>query len=212
MLAHPLRLSLLELFAEAPRTTKQAADRLGLPPTRLYHHVAALERVGLVRVRERRQNRGTIEKHYEAVARGFEADPSQLAQGRGKAARQAAARLATESMAALAMGILERAGDQLLASLDATNVADLDPEDARRPLALQATIIATPERVVEMRSELLAVIERWRARTKGNKEIGKEGTMRASLTILLAPEAAAGTTAPGRRTSGSGGRKPGGGT
>src|SRR5688500_12780964 len=64
VLAHPLRFRLLELFAETPRTPKQAAERLGVPPTRLYHHVAALERVGLVRVKETRKNRGAVEKHY----------------------------------------------------------------------------------------------------------------------------------------------------
>src|SRR3954465_12169178 len=68
-LAHPLRLRIMELFAEAPRTTKQVADLLGQPPTRLYHHVAALERAGLITLRETRKNRGTVEKWYEAVAR-----------------------------------------------------------------------------------------------------------------------------------------------
>ena len=42
-LSHPLRLRLLELFAERPRTTKQAAEALGEPTTKLYHHVAAHE-------------------------------------------------------------------------------------------------------------------------------------------------------------------------
>src|SRR5437764_897549 len=68
-LAHPLRLRLLELFAEAPRTTKQVADLLGEPPTRLYHHVAALERAGLLRLTATRKNRGTTEKWFEAVSR-----------------------------------------------------------------------------------------------------------------------------------------------
>src|SRR5438128_4537285 len=68
-LAHPLRLRIIELFAEAPRTTKQVAELLGQPPTRLYHHVAALERAGLLRLVETRQNRGTTEKWYEAAAR-----------------------------------------------------------------------------------------------------------------------------------------------
>src|SRR5215470_15863362 len=71
-LAHPLRLRILELFAEAPRTTKQVADLLGEPPTRLYHHVAALERAGLLKLKETRKNRGTVEKWYEAVARSFD--------------------------------------------------------------------------------------------------------------------------------------------
>src|SRR5215831_19283708 len=74
-LAHPLRLRLVELFAEAPRTTKQIADLLGEPPTRLYHHVAALERAGLLRLKETRQNRGTVEKWYEAIARSFDPPP-----------------------------------------------------------------------------------------------------------------------------------------
>src|SRR5438874_10330090 len=70
-LAHPLRLRLLELFAEQPRTTKQVAELLDQPPTRLYHHVAALERAGLLRLTETRKNRGTTEKWYEAVARSI---------------------------------------------------------------------------------------------------------------------------------------------
>src|SRR5437899_3090059 len=67
-LAHPLRLRIMELFAESPKTTKQVAELLGEPPTRLYHHVAALERAGLVVLKETRQNRGAIEKWYASVA------------------------------------------------------------------------------------------------------------------------------------------------
>src|SRR6185295_7812601 len=68
-LAHPLRLRMIELFAETPRTTKQVAGILGQPPTRLYHHVAALERAGLLVLKETRQVRGATEKWYEAAAR-----------------------------------------------------------------------------------------------------------------------------------------------
>src|SRR5436305_2339439 len=79
-LSHPLRLRLLELFAERPRTTKQAAEALGEPTTKLYHHVAALERAGLVRLRETRQNRGTTEKYFEVTQSQFltKADPALL--------------------------------------------------------------------------------------------------------------------------------------
>src|SRR3954453_6620842 len=70
-LSHPLRVRLLELFAEGPRTTKQAAEALGESPTKLYHHVAALERAGLVRLRETRQNRGTTEKYFEGTESQF---------------------------------------------------------------------------------------------------------------------------------------------
>jgi DNA-binding transcriptional ArsR family regulator len=75
-LAHPLRLQLLEIFAAEECTTKQAALRLGERPTRLYHHVAALERAGLIRLQRTKPNRGTTEKYYRAVSPFFEVDPA----------------------------------------------------------------------------------------------------------------------------------------
>jgi DNA-binding transcriptional ArsR family regulator len=74
VLADPLRVRMLEQFGEE-RTTKQVAEMLGQPPTRLYHHVAALERMGLVRLTRTQQRRGALEKYYLAVARTFSADP-----------------------------------------------------------------------------------------------------------------------------------------
>jgi DNA-binding transcriptional ArsR family regulator len=73
VLADPLRIRILEAFCEE-RTTKQVAELLGEKPTKLYHHVDALERVGLIALSRTRQNRGTVEKYYLAVARTFRAD------------------------------------------------------------------------------------------------------------------------------------------
>jgi DNA-binding transcriptional ArsR family regulator len=74
VLADPLRIRILEELCTAERTTKQVAERLGEKPTKLYHHVEALERVGLIRLARTRQKRGTIEKYYIAVARQFRTD------------------------------------------------------------------------------------------------------------------------------------------
>ena len=74
VLADPLRLRILEELCKEERTTKQVAQILGEKPTKLYHHVEALERVGLIRLTRTRQNRGTIEKYYLAIARAFRAD------------------------------------------------------------------------------------------------------------------------------------------
>ena len=74
VLADPLRIRILEELSTAERTTKQVAQRLGEKPTKLYHHVEALERVGLIRLARTRQKRGTIEKYYIAVARRFRTD------------------------------------------------------------------------------------------------------------------------------------------
>jgi DNA-binding transcriptional ArsR family regulator len=75
ILADPLRVRILEALGQE-RTTKQVAAALGEKPTRLYHHVLALEGVGLIRRTRTRQNRGTVEKYYQAVARAFRADSS----------------------------------------------------------------------------------------------------------------------------------------
>ena len=67
-IADPLRQQLLNRFAREPATTKQVAVALGLKPTRLYHHVAKLEKCGLIKLVETRPVRGTTEKYYQASA------------------------------------------------------------------------------------------------------------------------------------------------
>src|SRR6516164_1151744 len=64
-LAHRLRL--VEEFAGQARTTMQVAEAMGEPPTRLYHHVNALERAGILRLARTRQVRGTTEKYFEVA-------------------------------------------------------------------------------------------------------------------------------------------------
>ena len=75
VLADPLRLRLLEALCSEARTTKQVALLLDEKPTRLYHHVEALAKAGLIRLCDTRQVRGTVEKYYLAVAKTFRADP-----------------------------------------------------------------------------------------------------------------------------------------
>ena len=74
VLADPLRIRILEELCREERTTKQVAKLLGEKPTKLYHHVDALARVGLIRLARTRQNRGTIERYHIAVARQFKGD------------------------------------------------------------------------------------------------------------------------------------------
>lgn len=74
-LADPLRQSVLGAFCGEPKTTKQVAEGLGEKPTKLYHHVERLERVGLLKLVEKRQNRGTVEKYYQAVGKKFAVHP-----------------------------------------------------------------------------------------------------------------------------------------
>jgi DNA-binding transcriptional ArsR family regulator len=78
VLASPTRLRILEAFGQSVMTTKQMALHLGEKPTRLYHHVDALEEAGLVRLVRTKKNRGTTEKYYAAVAKEFMVDRGYL--------------------------------------------------------------------------------------------------------------------------------------
>jgi DNA-binding transcriptional ArsR family regulator len=73
-MAHPLRMQLLEAFSHKPMTTKQVAELLVERPTKLYHHVDTLERVGLIKLVRTKKKRGTVEKYYQTVARTFSVD------------------------------------------------------------------------------------------------------------------------------------------
>ena len=139
-LAHPLRLRMLELFAEQPRTTKQVAELLGQPPTRLYHHVAALERAGLLVLKETRPNRGVVEKWYEAVARQMSAGGSAAAPRATKSARRA-----------VAMTVLEQTRQEMIAASSGGST---------EPVMLVRLIVAgSAEMMPTVRKRLLAAVK-----------------------------------------------------
>ncbi|HMC42849.1 MAG TPA: helix-turn-helix domain-containing protein [Acidimicrobiales bacterium] len=75
-LADPLRIRILEETVEEPRTVKQLAQVLDVPPTRLYYHVKILQRNRLLRVHNRRMVGSIQERSYLATARNWIADPS----------------------------------------------------------------------------------------------------------------------------------------
>lgn len=139
LLADPLRLRLIHAFAKQPRTTKQVAESLGLPATRLYHHVGQLEEAGLLRLTGTRPVRGTVEKYYQTVARRFVAAPGVFAgEGAGGSARE------------LGLHVL----DQARADLAALTPADADAADCA-PVIARATVLAPMPRMRELRARLL---------------------------------------------------------
>jgi DNA-binding transcriptional ArsR family regulator len=177
-LADPLRLRILGVFGRGPHTTKQAADQLGEKPTRLYHHVEALEKAGLIVLRETRPKRGTSERYYEAVATRFEVDHSLLS--------VSGAAPVAASLGATAESILALARDELL-RLPLTAPAGGECEESL-PLVLRAEITATPERIGQLGEQLLAVIDQARSACGGARD-RKEAEY--ALTIALVPKGAA---------------------
>ena len=177
-LAHPLRLRVLELFAEQPRTTMQVAGLLGEPPTRLYHHVNALERAGLLRLRETRAKRGTTEKWYEAVAQGFQSARA-TPRMRGRARQRA--------VTGLGLMVLEQARREFAAALG-------DPRGAR-PLVGRLVAAGSAAHIAAVRkrvSEFLLELRRdlpSEVPSRGGARAGSTPAEleRWSLTFALAP-------------------------
>lgn len=71
VLADPLRIRIIELVTHEPRTVKQVAAVLELPPTKLYYHIKLLEEHGLIRVVDTRIVSGIVEKQYQATALSY---------------------------------------------------------------------------------------------------------------------------------------------
>jgi hypothetical protein len=165
----------MELFAETPRTTKQVADLLGEPPTRLYHHVAALERAGLLRLKETRQNRGTTEKWFEAAnwTMGSPDVPPVGAPPRSK--RESAARRA------LAMSVLTQSRQEMVAAM-----ALLGRE---RPILWRMVIVATAAELGQLRRRLFNILKEIREEFESDdpKASAAAEVDRWALTLTFAP-------------------------
>ena len=75
ILADPLRIRILEAFCEE-RTAKQVAEFLGEKPSKLYHHVDALERVGRKReLNEIREKLNALIKSIMAIGDAEDEEP-----------------------------------------------------------------------------------------------------------------------------------------
>ena len=171
-LAHPLRLQLLELFADRVRTTKQAAEALGEAPTRLYHHVATLERAGLVRLCRTRRVRGATEKYFEVVASGpgaFQARP-----GRWKGGAR--------DHAALGVLLFDQARNDLVRALAACGEGETPDLVAAR-----GVMHLSPAQVARLKSEIARILRRLGEGPAAGGKRARDGRRRYSLTIALIP-------------------------
>jgi DNA-binding transcriptional ArsR family regulator len=69
---HPVRMGILDLLAEKKLTVSDVAKKFGVHPATITHHFKLLEKVGLVKLVEKRDAGRNIEKYYRAVAHNFE--------------------------------------------------------------------------------------------------------------------------------------------
>lgn len=168
-LAHPLRLRIMELFAEGPKTTKRVAELLGEPPTRLYHHVAALERSGLLKLTETRKNRGTVEKWYESISRTMGSG----AEGGGKGGTTAADRRA------IAMTVLEQSRAEV--------VNAMSRRGEEPPLVARLVMSAPPAMMPELRQRLYSFLKDIQAEFDCDDKSPVGDHERWAMTLTFAP-------------------------
>ena len=70
-ISDPVRGRVLDIIRHQPATAKQLADRLGVSPGAMGHHMKALEEAGLAQVVARRLVRGIVARYYTRTARIF---------------------------------------------------------------------------------------------------------------------------------------------
>jgi predicted ArsR family transcriptional regulator len=142
LLSDPLKLQLLQAFAEDAKTTKQVAAELGESITKLYRHVDALHDAGFLEIAGEQKKRGTVERTFRAVAQRFEADHSLFADddaGEG---------------VTTARDMLRAVEDEVLEA-----IASADPAKQREPIMMRLRCKASPERLAELRRTLDQWIE-----------------------------------------------------
>jgi DNA-binding transcriptional ArsR family regulator len=69
---HPVRMSIIDLLAEKKHTISEVAKKFGVHPATITHHFKLLQRVGFIKLVEKRDAGRNIEKYYRAVALNFE--------------------------------------------------------------------------------------------------------------------------------------------
>lgn len=79
----PMRVEILKQMGE-PRTCSELAAYFGESPQKIYYHVKAMEKAGLVLKTGERRVRGTVEGFYQAKARSYWLAPSLVSQVGGQ--------------------------------------------------------------------------------------------------------------------------------
>ncbi len=174
-LSEPLRLRLIECFCEE-RTTKQVADLLEEKPTRLYHHVDALERVGLIRQVRTRRNRGTLEKYYLAVARLFKVDERLFAGDLPESGEE-------ESLEQVVTSIFDNTAREMKDLLRVADRTALEDEGVLSCLAIE-----TDQKEIErLRKRIEKVVKDFCKSAAESKGKAKAGMRRYRLTLAFFP-------------------------
>lgn len=137
---------ILSLLILEPLTPSEVAARMKIARTRVYYHLDLLKEHGFIRVVEERPVAAMIERTYRACAQRFKVDRKMLA--------------ATSSESELndaQAQLLERAADDLRVSSSSSDV-----------LVSRAFVRLNQTRAAELRSEIVALIDKYAGLSSGD--------------------------------------------
>ena len=146
VLVDDTRLEIIELLSE-PHSVTELAEAMGVPRTRLYHHVKLLEQIeAIVAVDERRSGAKT-EAVYRVAARNFTPSPEFLESASPK-----------DRGAAIIDSLLSVTRADFLRSID-KDLITLDQRAANRSLSLTRRVVKlTPEQATDLVERLEALL------------------------------------------------------
>lgn len=166
LLSDPLKLQLIQAFAEDAKTTKQVAAELGESVTKLYRHVDALFDAELIEIAGEKQKRGTVERTFRAVAHRFEADHALFANQDD------------EESTNVARDMLRSSENEILAAL-----ADDGERDEQEAVFVRLRCKASPQRIDELRNAL----KTWLESAQDDKDSGDEDATEIGALIAFYP-------------------------
>jgi DNA-binding transcriptional ArsR family regulator len=183
VLADPLRLQIIELMTPSPRTVKQIAADLRLPPTKLYYHIKQLEERSLIRVTDTRIVSGILEKQYQAAASSYRVNKElfSLTSHAGK-----------EGLNVMLTGLFEDIREDIQQSVEAGVINVSAPEDEEKPLSSSLLISRnnlslSPDQADEFYRRLRALVREYARDDNASVIEGQPDEISFCLMIALYP-------------------------
>jgi DNA-binding transcriptional ArsR family regulator len=152
---NPTRMTILALLGQEKHSVSGIARQLNVHPANLTHHFKLLEKVGLIKLVEKRETGKNLEKFYRAVAYAFSINAGEES--------------ANKKM--LALAILR---DNLSAALHSLN----NPSDERDVLGVLKTVRLSPKDIVKFEQRLLDLANEF---GESSSEAGIAYSLNASL-------------------------------
>jgi DNA-binding transcriptional ArsR family regulator len=152
----PLRVQIVELLISQNLTVKQVAKKLGLAPGKLYYHFAALEKLGLIEVAEKRMVSNMVEKTYRSNADLLNVDPSLFQFHRESG---------NESINMVINSVIDATREDIIRSLQARQFQlEKGAQEQPRRFIINRMISRVPEeRVAEFQERLLQLLQEFEA-------------------------------------------------